>query len=874
MRFKESIMKNPLLKYPLFMLLFCSVSSIHAQLVNNAYFLENYNQRHIFNPSFQPFSNFYLGIPVISNWQFQVQSDLPTLQQSGFNKNQLIQLSNDKPQILNALGSSHVLNAQLQVPLMEFGFRWNKNYWTFSLAQKMQFESTLGKSAYEVFFNGLDLNSVLNTDFSNSLIHLKHYSEVALGYSRRVSNRFQWGTKLKLLYGHQRYELNTGVVNLTSNTQEVHATGELQLTQSSPYRIANNFSFISPGTLRGYLQPNGLGASLDVGITYKPIKPVTVALAVTDIGSFWWRNLEKSNYSVDFHFNQQNAADWLQSNPGFTQVPSDTIFSKLRNHFVVDRQALAPQNLLLSPTLNASVEIAMLYQFLNLGILSRTTYNNGLLLENLTASMSLRPATWLNIAFTYSLLYTGENAFGLGVSTRIGSLQMFASADYVPQDYASIQLKEYHPRLPNLRFPVGYNTDRFSIKAGVNYVLGQKRDADKDGVSDRFDRCPDTPLGVRVDRFGCPVDSDGDGVPDYLDACPFTPREARGFVGVDGCLLDSDGDGVPDYLDKCSNSSPEAAGFVDKQGCPIDSDGDGVPDYLDRCDRTPAGVEVDEHGCPIDSDGDSVPDYLDLCVNTPTAAIGYVDVNGCPVDSDDDGVLDYLDLCPNTPIEARGFVDANGCLVDADDDNVSDYLDQCLNTAFEARGTVNERGCPRDSDGDSVPDYLDDCPQVPGLSSNRGCPEIAQHVKSVLLRAIQQIRFHRDTLQLLPSSYPILDEIVLIMKENPLFYLEIQGHTDHLPRRELLLNRGVNLEITPSMNMEQQNSVVKRQLSEEYAKLVRNYLFLQGVSFNRLYVTGKSDTRPIATNQTEAGRIRNTRVELFIRFQEIDIDKE
>ena len=41
--------------------------------------------------------------------------------------------------------------------------------------------------------------------------------------------------------------------------------------------------------------------------------------------------------------------------------------------------------------------------------------------------------------------------------------------------------------------------------------------ADGDGVVDRKDDCPDTPLGAIVDERGCPKDSDGDGVCSQLD---------------------------------------------------------------------------------------------------------------------------------------------------------------------------------------------------------------------------------------------------------------------------------------------------------------------------------------------------------------------
>jgi len=88
-------------------------------------------------------------------------------------------------------------------------------------------------------------------------------------------------------------------------------------------------------------------------------------------------------------------------------------------------------------------------------------------------------------------------------------------------------------------------------------------DADRDGVPDNLDECPNTPASVVVDKKGCPPDSDKDGVVDYLDSCPDTP----------------------------------AGLAVDKRGCSPDTDRDGVVDYLDKCPRTPFGVKVAADGC-------------------------------------------------------------------------------------------------------------------------------------------------------------------------------------------------------------------------------------------------------------------------------------
>jgi len=155
---------------------------------------------------------------------------------------------------------------------------------------------------------------------------------------------------------------------------------------------------------------------------------------------------------------------------------------------------------------------------------------------------------------------------------------------------------------------------------GLEFDFGKAKDSDMDGVSDKKDKCPNTPAGVAVDEDGCPIDTDGDGVPDYIDDCPTEP----GLTSLKGCP-DADGDGVADKDDKCPDTPKGVK--VDAFGCPLDTDKDGVHDGIDKCPDTPAGVVVDKNGCPIDTDGDGTPDYLDKC---PTVA-GPKENNGCPV---------------------------------------------------------------------------------------------------------------------------------------------------------------------------------------------------------------------------------------------------
>lgn len=115
-------------------------------------------------------------------------------------------------------------------------------------------------------------------------------------------------------------------------------------------------------------------------------------------------------------------------------------------------------------------------------------------------------------------------------------------------------------------------------------------DHDGDGVGDNNDHCPDTPIGQKVNKLGCPLDKDGDGVPDEEDACP----EKSGIAQNHGCPWpDSDNDGIIDIKDDC----PDQFGLHKFKGCP-DSDKDGVPDKYDKCPDV-IGVSWLQ-GCPPD----------------------------------------------------------------------------------------------------------------------------------------------------------------------------------------------------------------------------------------------------------------------------------
>lgn len=832
---------------------------VFSQQVSTLYFLDNVPVRHQLNPALQPATTFYMGIPLLNKLSLEGSSNFPGFRQAGFPVGHSFDLSIDKAQFLKILSPLTDLDLSAGIGLLDVGFRYNSNYFTLTVTEKINTTSRLPYGLIDLLLREQELENGVSGNMAFLSAQQQAYTELALGFSRNRGDRFGYGAKLKLLSGTSYMNLSTSKALLNIANDKVDARLAMNLQSTGLVSADERLRFKTSTKPGDYLFPSGLGGALDLGVFYKPVSFVKLALAVTDLGLLHWSKIRSTDYSLEYTMDATDWASWVISHPGATTVPSDTIWSQMQAALTSTSSQQANASLYLQPRMNGSVEFGMLNNKISLGVLYSARAGKNSWRDEITGALNLRPADWMNVSLSYSMREGRESNIGLGAGFRAKKVNLYFAADYLPFRTVKMNLQQFDQSIPSVTLPLAYDRGKMNFVAGINIVIGKWLDQDKDGISDSRDRCQDTPAGVKVDSRGCAKDSDKDGVPDYLDRCQNTKKEARNHVDIHGCPLDTDGDGILDYADKCPDNAPEAKGFVDADGCPVDTDKDGVFDYRDKCTDTPQGIEVNEEGCPLDTDGDGVPDYLDLCPETPSAALGFVDKNGCPTDKDDDGVLDYLDLCPETPIEARGYVDSNGCLFDKDDDGVPDYLDECPDTPFDARGTVDHRGCPKDSDFDGVPDYIDDCPRIPGVATNKGCPEVKTEIHSLLKSALLGIQFDSDSMRITSRSFQMLDQLAEMLKENPNYKLLIQGHTDNQVRKL------PGLAADSTLTAEQQ----KMHISEYYGVLVKNYLAYKGISLQRLFVKGFGDTKPVAANTSQEGRARNRRVELSIIFDEL-----
>ncbi len=104
------------------------------------------------------------------------------------------------------------------------------------------------------------------------------------------------------------------------------------------------------------------------------------------------------------------------------------------------------------------------------------------------------------------------------------------------------------------------------------------------------------------------------------------------------------------------------------------------------------------------------------------------------------------------------------------------------------------------------------------------------------------MHFETNKWELLPESFPILDEVAKLINEHKeITEVVIEGHAD---------DRG-----THEWNL---------RLSRHRAQAVVDYLVKKGVRSGRLRYTGFGDTHPLDTERSDEARAKNRRVEVRI----------
>ncbi len=218
-------------------------------------------------------------------------------------------------------------------------------------------------------------------------------------------------------------------------------------------------------------------------------------------------------------------------------------------------------------------------------------------------------------------------------------------------------------------------------------------------------------------------------------------------------------------------------------------------------------------------------------------------------DTDGDGYPDDIDMCPTVKEDGKQPAPTDGCPApsDRDGDGIMDDVDKCPDEPEDMDGIQDSDGCPEvDADNDGIPDTEDACPTEPGLKNKiaekHGCPGQTKFIEgSDEIQLLQPIQFETGKSRIKAVSFPILDEVVALLQARDDLKIAVHGHTD---------SRG--------------SAALNTRLSKDRAKACMQYLISKGIAASRLQSEGFGPDKPVADNETEAGRAKNRRVEFKI----------
>ncbi|HTY28470.1 MAG TPA: OmpA family protein [Mycobacterium sp.] len=138
-----------------------------------------------------------------------------------------------------------------------------------------------------------------------------------------------------------------------------------------------------------------------------------------------------------------------------------------------------------------------------------------------------------------------------------------------------------------------------------------------------------------------------------------------------------------------------------------------------------------------------------------------------------------------------------------------------------------------------IPSGVPSAPATPTATAPSGdCGSLQSDIASALTAPIN---FETDGFTLTPATQQMLSAVAAKIKACPTAKIAVTGYTD---------NTG--------------NDAINIPLSNNRAKSVGDYLVSQGVSAAEVTTSGQGAANPVASNDTEAGRAQNRRVEITV----------
>ena len=312
-----------------------------AQYLRTSYFMDAAQYRLQLNPAMAPAKGF-VHLPGIGHANAAVRSNslgfndvLDILENSDdadyFAHERFIDnLEDDNRALINA-GTDLLAVGWWQSP---------KSFWTINMSVKVDGDMNVQRGLFSFLrdMRGLEANDYTNyvRELGENELNINAYNEIAVGYTRRFSDRFSAGFRVKGLLGLGNAHLKINKAVVKTNLQgvdpnidwsratpdqlmavqgtasvDVDATLESSIEglefETNNYGYVDNLDFDTK-----HMGIAGLGAGIDVGVAGRVVGGLSLSAALVDVGFIKWSKgattVAKAN-TEDLYFDSNNPGD-------------------------------------------------------------------------------------------------------------------------------------------------------------------------------------------------------------------------------------------------------------------------------------------------------------------------------------------------------------------------------------------------------------------------------------------------------------------------------------------------------------------------------------------------------------------------------------
>lgn len=428
------------------------IQAAAQESMKSGYFVEGYTFRHQLNPAFAS-SRSYFSIPVAGNANIGVNSNMGIGTFLYPRDGQLTTFMNSSVsanEFLGQLKDNNKLNASVFVPFTSVGFWGIKGgFTTVEMGLKTNAMTSLPYGLFDFMKN---LGAKEDYSINNIGIKASSYMEIALGHSRKVTDRLSIGAKVKFLVGVMRADakVNDMQVHMAADKWSVNANGSLNMSApmlSVPVKNGdeidwdnigmaemNSFSDVMSSLFSGL----GYGAALDLGAAYKfddgLLDGLTLSAAVLDLGFIsWGTSVNAVTASEPWEFDGFEDISLESGNENSLKEQMNSLADSFSGLLKFRKLADTKGNTdMLACTVNVGAEYEMpFYRRLSVGVLSSTRISGPYTFSEGRLSANVEPVDWFGLSTSYGISSFGSS-WGAMVSFNFPGIGLFLGTDNIP----------------------------------------------------------------------------------------------------------------------------------------------------------------------------------------------------------------------------------------------------------------------------------------------------------------------------------------------------------------------------------------------------------------------------------------------------------